>query len=134
MSRSINLFIEKLIPEALLLTRLNEVVSAGMESLNYRNEAAAGFLIHLEYDAGFRLSAMLCWAAETLAIDDIRLAQTLAASFSTRILLAPQHMNLPGGYDWCLVTEDQQLYAVAVTEQGDGLALRPDVPSVQLSS
>ena len=134
MSRSIALFIEKLIPEALLLTRLNEVVSAGVESLNYRNEAATGFLIHLEYDAGFRQSAMLCWAAETLVIDDIRLAQTLAASFSTRILLEPQHMNLPGGYDWCLVMEDRQIYAVAVTELDVGLALHPGVPSVQLSS
>ncbi|GEM_PF-1771483 len=63
-----------------------------------------------------------------------RLAQTLAASFATRILLEPQHMNLPGGYDWCLVTEDRQLYAVAVTELDDGLTLCPDVPSVQLSS
>ncbi|MGE8294909.1 MAG: hypothetical protein ACN6PH_05145 [Pseudomonas sp.] len=43
-------------------------------------------------------------------------------------------MSLPDGYDWCLVTEDRQLYAVAVAERNDGLALRPDVPSVQRGS
>lgn len=63
-----------------------------------------------------------------------RLAQNLAVRFSTKTILEPQHMSLLDGYDWCLVTEDRQLYAVAVAERDDGLALRLDVPSIQLGS
>lgn len=134
MNGSIIFFIEKRIPEADLLALFNEELLAGVESLEYPNEVAAVFLQHLDYDVDFQQSAMLSWAAQGVAIDDIGLAQSLAARFSTKIILEPQNMSLPDGYDWCLVTEERQLYAVAVAELDDGLALRPDAPSVPLNS
>lgn len=132
MSQFINFFIKKSTSEEEILSVLNSEIPEGAGSLDYPQEKSAVFLQYLDYDAEFQQSAGLSWASDKLEIDDIRLAQRLADRFSTEVLLEPQHLHLPNGYEWCLVKPDQQIYAVATIELDDGIGIRQGAPWIQL--
>nr|WP_100549315.1 MULTISPECIES: hypothetical protein [unclassified Pseudomonas] len=133
MSRSINLFIKRTVPEREIVTRLNREIPDGIESLEYPKERAAVFLQYADHEAEFQQSLGLSWASDELSLDDVQLAIHLANALSTDVLLEPKYLALPDGYTWCLATMNNQLYAVDTTDVEDGIALRPHTQKILLT-
>ncbi|MDH1263068.1 hypothetical protein [Pseudomonas sp. GD03944] len=124
MSKFISFFIRDHIPEDKVVALFNKAIPEGVESLDFPKAPSAIFLQYLEHDAEFQRSAGLSWASDELQIDEISLANKIAETFSTDVLLEPQALDLPKGYNWCLVTPDRRLYAVNTVDVDDGIALR----------
>lgn len=134
MSRSINLFIKRTLPEREIVMRLNREIPGGVESLEYPKERAAVFLQYADHEAEFQQSLGLSWASEELSLDDVKLATQLANVLSTDVLLEPEHLALPDGYTWCLATMNKQLYAVDTIDVEDGIALKPHTRKILLTT
>lgn len=132
MVRSIHLLLRRSIPEEKLLAVLNDAISEGAESLDYPKEDAAVFVQYLDHDAEFQQSSGLLWTLDALHLDDIAVAGMLADAFQTDALLQPLTMDLPSGYNWCLVTPGLHLYAVKTVDVDDGIALRHAAPRQRL--
>lgn len=133
MSRSINLFIKRTVPEREIVTRLNREIPDGIESLEYPKARAAVFLQYADHEAEFQQSLGLSWASDELSLDDVQLAINLANTLSTDVLLEPERLILPDGYQWCLATMNNQLYAVDTIDVEDGIALRPHTQKILLT-
>ncbi|MFI8735581.1 hypothetical protein ACIGKM_06655 [Ectopseudomonas toyotomiensis] len=133
MSKSINLFIKKKVPEQQIITLLNQDIPEGVESLEYPQESAAFFLQYFNNESEFHQSLGLSWASDDLILDDVKLATYLANTLSTEVLLEPERLVLPDGYQWCLATMNNQLYAVDTIDVEDGIALRPHTQKILLT-
>ena len=133
MSRSINLFLKRTVPEREIVIRLNREIPDGVESLDYPREHAAIFLQYADHEAEFQQSLGLSWASDELSLDDVQLAIQLANALSTEVLLEPQHLALPDGYTWCPATMDKQLYAVDTIDVEDGIAVKPYARKILLT-
>lgn len=134
MSGSVDFFLKDQIPESAIIELLNRKIFQGVESLDYPNEQAALFLQYFEYAEGFRQSASLAWGLSDFELDDVSVARNLAAGFSTQVLFQSQYLELPMGMEWCLATPDGALYAVAILELNDGVAVSENGNHIRLSS
>ncbi|AVO51551.1 hypothetical protein [Ectopseudomonas mendocina] len=134
MSKSINLFIKRKVSEAQIITLLNRYIPEGVESLEHPQDSAAFFLQYFDNESEFHQNLGLSWASDDLILDEVKLAMNLANELSTDVLLEPERLALPDGYQWCLATMNNQLYAVETIDVEDGIALRPHTPKVLLTT
>lgn len=126
MSGTVDFFIQSPTSEEALVAFFNQHIPQGVESLDCPNDKAALFLQFFEYDNGFSRSAGLAWGLPDVALDDMAIAAALAKEFSTQVLLQPQKLQLPVGFEWCMVDSIGSFHAVNIAELGDGVAVRGD--------
>lgn len=123
MSRSLQLFIEKSMEEERLVEYLNCRMRRGVETLDVPVDEAEYFAQLQDYEEGFHSGLNISWRDdESLDIDEINLAFSIAKEFNTTVLLELNDESC----EWCLVDREGAKHAVSILELDDGIAVNQE--------
>jgi hypothetical protein len=120
MSRSLQLFIEKRLEEERLVEYLNRCIRSGVETTDIQVDEAEYFAQLQEYEEGFHSGLNISWRDdESLDLDEIHLAFSIAKEFNTTVLLEINDESC----EWCLVDSEGAKHAVTILELDDGISV-----------
>lgn len=129
MSKSVQLFVEKVIDEEELVKYLNEHISGGVESIDCSVDDARYFVQLQEYSEGFGVGVNISWRdEEDLGVNEKNLASNIARNFFSNVMWESDEDG-----EWYLVNSEGEIFSVGVVELEDGLTVDGNVDRIKLN-
>ncbi|WP_008312523.1 hypothetical protein [Leptolyngbya sp. PCC 6406] len=90
MTQSIQIYLEKVVPEKEFLDCLSKLLGIAVETINYPNDEANGFAMIMDYDNGLPLGITVNWSDHLkLDVNLLDIAKNIAARYETCVVVEP---------------------------------------------
>ena len=122
-NNTMQFYIDRLVDTSDLIKPLSDAVGITLETLEYPDEKADGFIMVLEYNVGFPLGVNISWRQDvTVKKNTWEVAQQLAKHFNTLVatdFLEGEDPQLDPFY-WCVAEPNGRLFKISERmEQAD---------------